>query len=271
MEPPVRSDEDAALKERVAREKAAHEEDDVLANSVRLKSRFPHLYNYPSHLRLLGTMESLIEEAARDGRVILDYGCGKGENSLKYLGMGGQVHGIDISSTYIDQAATAARAAGHPEDRFHFSVMDAHAMTYDDNTFDLIFGYGILHHLNPEVALSEIHRVLKPGGRVLLQEPLGGNPLLKLYRLLTPHARTPDEEPFSQQTVRELSDRHDWDTSMLYCGLVELPLAMLTSLIVPDRPDTALIRAADRIESWMHRRNWLLGWNQYIVFNMVKR
>jgi len=36
------------------------------------------------------------------------------------------------------------------------------------------------------------------------------------------------------------------------------------------RPDNFLLRWADKVESWLHRRRWLLAWNQSIVFNLVK-
>ena len=44
-------------------------------------------------------------------------------------------------------------------------------------------------------ALSELHRVLKPRARALFAEPLGSNPLINLYRRLTPQYRTADESP----------------------------------------------------------------------------
>ncbi len=265
-----KADSHTDLIARVEREKIAHEEDDVLAENVRIKSRFPHIYVYPSHVRLLKTMDDEIEVTSKNGLRILDYGCGKGENSLKCLKQGGRVEGIDISSTYIKQATKSAIDAEISPELYSFQVMDAHAMTFEDNSFDLVFGYGILHHLDPDIALSEIHRVLKPGGRVMLQEPLAGNPLLKLFRLLTPHARSEDEEPFSKAEIDRLCSKNEWKTELVYCGLFELPLAMVTSILIPKHPDNIVMRALDRFERWSHRHKLLLGWNQYFVFNMVK-
>ena len=42
-----------SLKDRVNREKASHEEEDILENSIKLKNRFHHIYNYPSLNKLL--------------------------------------------------------------------------------------------------------------------------------------------------------------------------------------------------------------------------
>ena len=76
-----------------------------------------------------------------------------------------------------------------------FDVMNAEQMDFEDSTFDLIFGSGIIHHLNIEKAYSEIARVLKPGGSAIFVEPLGHNPFINAFRRKTPELRTPDEHP----------------------------------------------------------------------------
>jgi SAM-dependent methyltransferase len=80
--------------------------------------------------------------------------------------------------------------------------MNAEALEYGDDTFDVIFGRGIIHHLNLPACFSEIHRVLKPGGHAIFYEPLGHNPVLDWYRRRTPHLRTEDEHPLLMADVR---------------------------------------------------------------------
>ncbi len=55
---------------------------------------------------------------------------------------------------------------------------------------DVILCSYMLHHLNLNYAYPEMHRILKPGGRILACEALDYNPLIKLYRKLTPEMRT---------------------------------------------------------------------------------
>ena len=131
------------------------------------------------------------------GKVVLDYGCGPGYLT-KYLIEHGAVHvtGIDVSEGEIEQAHLRAREEGLA-DRSRFLVVDAHATEFPDDSFDLIVGDSILHHLDLRVALEEIRRILRPDGRAVFMEPLWHNPLLRIGRALTPSARTPDEHPLT--------------------------------------------------------------------------
>ena len=259
-----------ALQARVERERAAHTEDDVLGNNIRLKERFfPHIFSYPSLRRLLGSFDTYAADVA--GRRVLDFGCGRGERSLAMLGRGAYVDGIDISPVYVAEAERATRGAGFGPDRFAFVAGDAHALPYPDATFDLVIGDGILHHLDLDVALTEVHRVLKPGGRALFREPLLDNPLLKLFRILTPRARTEDERPLSADDLARIAHSGQWAVESEYCGLVEAPVAVATSLLLRPFPNNVLLRAADRLERKIRDRRRLQAKHQYVLLNLVRR
>lgn len=259
----------SGLEERVEAERQAHETDDVLAESYRLKDKFSHIWSYPS----LMEMEQLFDKYTADvsGKVVLDYGCGNGQASLDYLKKGAHVYGIDISEPYIQHCILSAQKAGVGEDRFDFQVMDAHKLSFQDNMFDLVAGNGILHHLDPLIAMSEIYRVLKPGGRVLLKEPLAGNPLLRAFRVLTPAARTEDEKPLDTGTIKQVTLAHDWESESFYCGVVEAAAAVLTSVLMPRKPDNKILSAAHCLEKGLRKRSLLISWNQYILLCLVKK
>ena len=256
------------IEARVERERAAHTEDDVLGRSAELKDRFAHIWRYPALRRLLGRMEAHLDAAA--GRRVLDLGCGRGERSVDLLGRGARVDGIDISPVYVGQAEAAARAAGHAPERFAFVAGDAHRLPYDDQTFDLVVGDGILHHLDLDRALGEVHRVLVPGGRALFREPLLDNPLLKLFRALTPKARTEDELPLSRRDLARIRDSRRWRVESTYCGLLSAPLAVGTSIVLRPWPDNALLRAADRAEQALAGRDALAPMHQYVLLDLVR-
>ena len=129
-----------------------------------------------------------------DGRRVLDYGCGTGSNTCDLARRGAIVTGIDISPASIEVARRKAVAAGL-DGRIDLHVMNAEALELPDNTFDKVCGTGILHHLDLDACYREIHRVLKPGGVAIFEEPLGHNPLINWYRNRTPEMRTEDEHP----------------------------------------------------------------------------
>ena len=106
---------------------------------------------------------------------------------------GASVTGIDISDVAVAHARR--RAAGYPPHKLTFVKADAEALDFGEGSFDLVCGSGILHHLDLERSLREVHRILSAGGRGVFYEPLGHNPLLNLYRRMTPGSHTPDEHP----------------------------------------------------------------------------
>ncbi len=132
------------------------------------------------------------------GKEVLDYGCGEGGLIGRLLTWDAcRIFGIDISSGMIERASAVFK-----DPRVCLMVMNGEQMEFDDNSFDLVAGTAILHHLELEKCLREIHRVLKPGGEAVFLEPLGHNFFINLFRKLTPGARTPFEHPLKRNDIR---------------------------------------------------------------------
>ena len=140
---------------------------------------------YADMLQSLGSLES---------KSVLEVGCGDGWCTVDLCRAGGQVEAFDISEEAVRSTRRGLAEAGL-EDRSNVQVMPAEKLDYADNSFDVAFGFAILHHLQLDLAVTELRRVLKPGGIAIFAEPLQGNPLLRLYRRMTPQYRTPDEKP----------------------------------------------------------------------------
>lgn len=127
-----------------------------------------------------------------NGKKALDYCCGDGRTAQFMARNGAEVVGIDISDISINNARDSAIAA-KVDGNASFFVMDAENLDFPDNFFDVITCLGVLHHLDIQKAYPELARVLKPTGEIICDEPLAYNPVIQLYRKMTPHIRTPWE------------------------------------------------------------------------------
>lgn len=129
----------------------------------------------------------------RDKRV-LEFGCGSGWITRILAEKGAEVWTFDISKEATRMTDAYLRRHNLRE-RVHIDQMAAEKLTYEDDTFDFVIGSAILHHVDLNVCAAEIKRVLKVNGKAIFMEPLGHNPLLNLYRKMTPDLRSKDETP----------------------------------------------------------------------------
>ena len=232
---------DETLSERVRRERFASDSTELYENVSSIHHRFAHVFACPAVVDAKRHRQHLLDRLLPDATV-LDYGCFEGASIPLYLAGGPhRLVGIDISEKGI---ATARERFG---DRAEFQVADAHALTaFDDGSFDLIVGAAILHHLDLDVAVGEIHRLLRPGGAALFTEPLATNPLGALWRRLTPQARTADEAPLSRRDLTALDEMFS-SSDHWFSSITSTPIAVATSLL-PMAPDNVLLRAAGAVD-----------------------
>lgn len=131
-----------------------------------------------------------------EGKHILDYGCGSGENACLLAACGATVTGFDISPVSIEKARRRAELMGLT-DRTRFDVLSAGQTEYPDQSFDIIIGFAVLHHVHMilDDVYVEINRLLKPGGQVYFIEPVANSHLLSKIRRKVPVelVATPDE------------------------------------------------------------------------------
>jgi ubiquinone/menaquinone biosynthesis C-methylase UbiE len=100
---------------------------------------------------------------------ILELGCGKGFNSsyLSKINPTSNFIGIDITKRHLNYAKKKAENCSNLE----FQYGDFHALEFNDNQFDIVFALeAVCHTDTPEKVLSEVSRVLKPGGKFILYD-----------------------------------------------------------------------------------------------------
>jgi ubiquinone/menaquinone biosynthesis C-methylase UbiE len=109
------------------------------------------------------------------GLNILEIGCGTGVFTAKLVVTAANITATDISVELLGKARKRVPNA-------RFQIADAEGMPFAEGAFDCVVGSSILHHLNLEVALKEICRVLKQGGRLAFAEPNMLNPQVMLQK-----------------------------------------------------------------------------------------
>lgn len=107
----------------------------------------------------------------RPPMALLDFGCGPGDNALRFSHVGYKVTGFDICEENIKNCQKIF-SLHSPEKKAYFIVSAAEGLPFADHSFDVVVGIDILHHVDIAIALKEVKRVLKDGGVAIFREPL---------------------------------------------------------------------------------------------------
>lgn len=114
-----------------------------------------------------------------------------------------------------------------------FLAMNAEAMSFEDNKFDLVYGRGILHHLDVDRCFSEVVRVLKPNGVASRWTQSSPECLQKAGH---PFIRTADEHPLLVSEFA-LARRYFRDVQVEYFGLCSVGSALMPRSISETMPE----------------------------------
>jgi 2-polyprenyl-3-methyl-5-hydroxy-6-metoxy-1,4-benzoquinol methylase len=164
-----------------------------------------HRYSRPGAKHAIDRMFRLAGPLA--GLSVLDVGCGEGRNAVILAKMGARVTGIDISPESIE---AARRRCAVNSAIAEFICTPFESATVPAEAFDIVWVDAFLHHMLHDLGgtLAAIRRTLKPGGRVLIKEPVNLFPPLRELRLKygPPPDATPDERPLTREEVRLICD-----------------------------------------------------------------
>jgi 2-polyprenyl-3-methyl-5-hydroxy-6-metoxy-1,4-benzoquinol methylase len=141
------------------------------------------------------------------GKRVLDYGCGAAEGGVYLAKQGASVVGIDVSPGML---TAAKQLAGHHGVEIETRLVTGDGIPGDAGEFDLVYGNGVLHHVDLRKSQPELARVMKPEAKGCFLEPLDYNPVIDVYRRIARTVRTDDEHPLSFEDIESFG-RHFHD------------------------------------------------------------
>lgn len=119
------------------------------------------------------------DSSENKGKSILEVGFGQGTDLVQFAKAGAVCTGIDYTPNHFELAKLNFELRGLSADLY---LGDAANLPFDDNSFDKVYSFGVLHHTpDIEKCINEVHRVLKPGG-VFVMSLYHKNSLFHYYK-----------------------------------------------------------------------------------------
>jgi ubiquinone/menaquinone biosynthesis C-methylase UbiE len=152
------------------------------------------------------------------GKKVLEIGVGAGTDHVQFARAGAELHGVDLTEHGVELVRRRLALERLSSD---LHVADAEALPFPDDSFDIVYSWGVLHH-TPDTrrAVAEAVRVTRPGGRIcimvysrhawvsyglwLRRGPLSGRPLRSIADVLHHHMESIGTKGFTRRELRTM-------------------------------------------------------------------
>lgn len=207
------------------------------------------------------------------GKTVLEIGVGAGSDFLEWCRHADHATGVDLTEAGIGLTRERLRLEGIPEAQFSLRTADAEALPFADDSFDIVYSWGVLHHTpRTEQAYREVLRVLRPGGQMrtmiyhvpswtalmlyLVHGLAKGRPGLGLKEAVFRHLESPGTKAYSKAEAAVLVEA---------VGFGEI---RVSTRLGPG--DLLTIKPSEKYRSWPYRLAWLL-WPRPLIRLMGDR
>jgi 2-polyprenyl-3-methyl-5-hydroxy-6-metoxy-1,4-benzoquinol methylase len=187
----------------------------------------------PIHPKHFLTQKPWFTKYLRRSDIILDLGCGNGQNTIKASKNVKRVVGIDINESMINSAKRSSQRLGIENIKFETADLGK-KLKYQSNSFDKIMFLDVLEHLmKRNQMLKEVKRVLKPQGWLLLVVPNNQTSWKKLQRSvgLNSYSDPTHKIEFSEKGIRSLLNKHRFKIEYFGYDKFDTPLRGLFDII----------------------------------------
>jgi len=211
-----------------------------------------------THIRALEFLGDL------EDKHVLEYGCGLGQMSSLLAKNCAKVTTFDLSAGSVAVAKKRAEING-VSDKIHLAVAAGENLPFASESFDVIFGKAILHHLNANLGWYDLFRILKPGGRAVFIEPMGMNPLLNFVRA---HGSYPGKNARGAGRPLNYEEIECWGRGFRAFHYQEIQLLSMLERAFGRQVEFRLLRRID--DFLLSRFPNLRRYCRYVVMYMVK-
>lgn len=184
----------------------------------------------PIHPKHLLTQTPWFTKYIEKSDIVLDLGCGSGQNSLKAARCARRVIGVDKDAGLLAIAQKSARAKN-----IKFAKLDLEQqLPFKEPSFDKVIFLDVLEHLKKrDQAMREIRRILKPFGFLFLGVPNSQTSWKRFQRSAGVCSYSdPDHKiEFSQKSIRELLKKHDFKVIHFGYGKLDIPARGLLDIV----------------------------------------
>lgn len=207
---------------------------------VKLKGRYeytdPGKYSsYIANKRQTAEIVSLLTMNYKKGYSILDVGCGDGTYTQEYFTAvkPGKIVGFDTA-----EKAVLSAIKKNKNKKIDFQCINAYQVTkkFKYESFDIVVIRGVLHHLyDPEKAIKSISKISR---KIIVLEPNGYNPILKVIEKASPYHRRHEERSYWPPTLNKWFEQNGFKVKkQKFCVIVPYfspePVARLLKVIEP--------------------------------------